>query len=194
LSQLSKRDIENALNDPLWEQRLIVTPLLGEQLGSSSVDLRLGHQFIVTRRTNIPYVGAPSKDILHARRAQQRFYIEKGREFFLHPNEFVLGCSLEYLRLPKTLSGLVTSRSSWGRVGLVIATAISVNPGYRGVITLELTNVGYTPIRLFPGFRIAQIIFFRLETTAEYTGKYDCLIGPEFSKIEEDSDISFWME
>jgi dCTP deaminase len=140
-------------------------------------------------------VGVETDKSIYGRRAQERFYIERGREFFLHPGEFVLGSSLEYVRLPKSLSGLVTSRSSWGRMGLVIATATSVGPGYKGVITLELTNMGNTPICLYPGFRIAQIMFYRLETSATgYKGKYDCLIGPEYSNISGDADTNFWQK
>ncbi len=192
MSQLSSRDIKNALTAP-WKERLFVTPLFQHSIGESSVDLRLGNQFIVTKKANTPYIGAESNIPIHAQRTQERLYIEKGRAFYLHPSEFVLGCSLEYVRLPRTLAALVTSRSSWGRVGLVIATATAIGPGYKGVITLELTNVSHTPICLFPGLRIAQIIFFRLETAAgEYQGKYACLIGPEYSKITADVDADFW--
>lgn len=192
MSQLSKGDIERALIAP-WEERLFITPLLGDfSIGASSVDLRLGNQFIVTKNANTAYVGADTEKLGYGKRTQERIYIEKGRAFFLHPNEFVLGCSLEYLRLPKTVSAMVTSRSSWGRVGLVIATATSVGPSYKGVITLELTNVGHTPICLFPGLRVAQIMFYRLESASEYKGKYDCLIGPEYSRIAADRDTEFW--
>ncbi len=191
MGQLSKKEIESALNSPSWEHRLVITPLLGdEQIGASSVDLRLGHQFIVTKRANTAHVGATAE--APEKRVQERFFIEKRRQFFLHPNELVLGCSLEYIRVPKIISALVTARSSWGRAGLAIATATAVAPGYKGVITLELTNLGNIPIRLFPGLRIAQIMFYRLESPAEYAGKYDCLIGPEYPMISRDSDLKFW--
>lgn len=192
MGQLSRKEIEAALSSPSWEDKLVITPLLSnEQLGASSVDLRLGHQFIVTKRANTAHVGATNT--APEKRVQEKFYIEKRRQFFLHPHELVLGCSLEYIRLPKMISALVTARSSWGRAGLAIATATAVGPAYKGVITLELTNVGNTPIKLFPGLRIAQIIFYRLESPAEYRGKYDCLIGPEYPMIGRDSDLKYWL-
>jgi dCTP deaminase len=61
------------------------------------------------------------------------------------------------------MSGEALGRSSWGRLGLIIATATLVEPGFRGTITLELTNVATVPIVLYVGMRIAQIVLFRVE-------------------------------
>lgn len=65
--------------------------------------------------------------------------------------------------IPPTLQGVVTTRSSWAREGLNIATATIVNPRYRGIVTLELANFGEIPIRLYPGLRIAQLALYALE-------------------------------
>jgi dCTP deaminase len=46
---------------------------------------------------------------------------------------------------------------------LVIATAIGIHPGYSGCITLELRNLGETPIVLYPGQTIAQIFVHKVE-------------------------------
>lgn len=66
---------------------------------------------------------------------------------------------MEWLRLPKDLSAYVIGKSSWGRRGLIIATATGVHPGFPGCLTLELTNVGEIPISLKPGIEICQIFF-----------------------------------
>jgi dUTPase len=63
------------------------------------------------------------------------------------------------------LQGVVTARSSWAREGLSIATATIVNPGYTGIVTLELANLGEVPMRLYPGLRLAQIAFYSLVST-----------------------------
>src|SRR5207302_7623717 len=83
-------------------------------------------------------------------------------------------------------------RSSWGRAGLVIATAISVAPGFRGVVTLELANLGVAPLDLRPGVRIAQIMFDQTKITKPYGGRYKCPTHPEFGKIYMDEDLKFW--
>lgn len=126
-------------------------------------------------------------------RYQERMRIPKFGKLYLHSGEFMLGSTLEYLRLPNHIGAYVTSRSSWGRMGLVIATAVAVAPGFAGVITLELTNLGSAPLILRPGVRIAQILFHRcLGVERAYGGRYRCPTSPEFGKIHLDEEIPFW--
>lgn len=71
-----------------------------------------------------------------------------GDFFVLHPRQFVLGETIEWVHLPVDLSAYVLGHSSWGRDGLVIATATGVHPGYSGIITLELSNIGEISLSL----------------------------------------------
>lgn len=172
--------------------RLIITPLLQQnQVGDTSVDLRLGEEFIVMKRANIPSI-SPLKDTVDSLKIQDSLLVTKGREVVLHPGELILGGSFEYLRLPNNIAAYVTSRSSWGRLGLVIATAVSVAPGFTGIITLELTNVGNVPLVLSPGVRIAQILFHRSEGATPYEGKYRCPTSPALGRIHLDPELPFW--
>lgn len=75
---------------------------------------------------------------------------------------------------------------------MVIATAVSVAPGFKGVITLELANLGVVPLVLRPGVRIAQIMFARTTSTVEYEGRYSCATRPEFGKVQQDKELKFW--
>lgn len=89
--------------------------------------------------------------------------LSRQQEFVLHTNEFALGSTLEYIRLPRCVGGRLDGRSTWARVGLQVhSTAGLVHPGSHGVITFELLNVGTLPIKLYPGMRIGQINFYRL--------------------------------
>ena len=83
--------------------------------------------------------------------------------FILHPRAFVLAVTLEWMRLPNDIAGSVVGRSSWGRHGLIIATATGVHPSFTGCLTLELTNVGEVPITIKPGTTICQIFLHRVE-------------------------------
>jgi dCTP deaminase len=192
---LSKSEITGLLKKPDLEQRLILTPLLDpdNQIGAGSVDLRLGFSFILSRRSNIQCVDPidPKGDTT-GEGYQERLILSRGRCLFLHPGEFLLGASLEYVCLPDNVGAYVTSRSSWGRIGLVIATATSVAPRFRGVITLELSNLGTEPITLRPGVRIAQMVFHYTEGRAEYEGRYAGGIVPQPGKIQQDPDLAFW--
>jgi dCTP deaminase len=147
---------------------LVVTPILdpATQLnaGRASIDLRLGTRFTVFRRGKVGEVdtNAPAFFEMMAS-AQQTYYVPIGSSFVLHPDYFVLGETLEYIRLPDDLMAYVVTRSSWGRHGLVIATAIGVHPRYSGVLTLELRNLAEVPLRLYPGQRILQMFLHEMD-------------------------------
>lgn len=192
---LSKEEIIRQLDEGPLKERLIITPLLDRnlQISGTSVDLRLGFHFILSRRANIAAIDSMSSSSeLLSKRANERVTLVRGKELRLLPGEFALGATLEYVALPANLAGHVTSRSSWGRAGLVIATAISVAPGFKGVITLELANIGVVPLVLRPGVRIAQIVLTRTNATETYTGRYSCPTYPEFGKVHLDKDLQFW--
>jgi dCTP deaminase len=193
---LGRGAIVRAMQHEDLERQLVITPLLSDsQIGEVSVDLRLGTEFVTTRRANIPAFEPLRKDQaeVQTRKWQESLLVPRGKTLVLHPGELILGASLEYVRLPPNLGAYVTSRSSWGRLGLVIATATAVAPGYRGIITLELTNVGNAPLVLSPGVRIAQMLFHELGEDATYRGRYKCPTVPEMGKIHADEELSFWL-
>lgn len=181
---------------------LVISPLLdSRQVGAASIDVRIGHQFIVLRRSVVPHIDPGHPETLRESlyRTQQKVRVQTKQEFVIHPRQLVLGATLEYVSMPKDLAAMVEGRSSWGRLGLIIATASSVAPGFKGCITLELVNDGEVPIVLRPGMRIAQLVFFETDKDADYREsgeanaiKYDCPTGPEFSRIHQDLETAFW--
>jgi dCTP deaminase len=92
----------------------------------------------------------------------KEYYAPVGDYLVVHPHQFVLAQTLEYVRLPRFLMAYVVGRSTWGRLGLITATAIGVHPLFSGNLTLEIRNLGETPLRLYPGESIAQLFFIRL--------------------------------
>ena len=161
------------------QNKLVVSPIIcGSQLGASSIDLRLGNVFLMVRARGIPSVDpgrfAHADDTAgdHAfqqarRQKHERYEASFGEKFLLHPGMLALVPTLEWVKLPANLQGIVTARSSWAREGLSIATASLIHPGYKGVITLELANLGQIPLTLYPGLRIAQIAFYSLSEDAK---------------------------
>lgn len=137
--------------------------------GSGSIDLRLGCWFAVLRQTRAALldVGPTVSEKLTAEALTKLHYVRFGDKFVLHPRAFVLGSTLEWIRLPKNIAGYVTSRSSWGRRGLIIATATGVHPGFTGCLTLELFNSGQVPIALYPGMAISQFFMHNVETNSD---------------------------
>lgn len=128
--------------------------------GSASVDLRLGCWFGIARHSRVPVfdVFEKGRGKVPAESARLKLhYVPFGGEFILQPRHFVLGVTLEWIRLPSNLAGYVIGKSSWGRHGLIIATATGVHPGFTGCLTLELSNVGEIPIAMRPGMSICQL-------------------------------------
>lgn len=136
-----------------------------EKSGSASVDLRLGTWFQVFRGTRISHFDVYDKKKSPPSESQltKHHYVAFGDPFILHPKAFVLAVTLEWIRLPYNIAGYVVGRSSWGRHGLIIATATGVHPGFTGCLTLELTNVGEVPITIKPGTTICQLFLHSVD-------------------------------
>lgn len=192
---LTKKEIETTMTGDL-DKRLVITPLLDpkNQIGDSSIDVRLGNEFILTRKRTFHSLDISKPKAIESQieKYQEKIRIEFRKEFILHPNQLVLASTLEYIKLPDNIACYVIGRSSWGRLGLVIATASSVAPNFRGCITLELVNLGEVPLVLYPGVRIAQLVLHFTSSKGQYSGRYQCPTGPEFSKIYQDEELSFW--
>jgi dCTP deaminase len=110
--------------------------------------------------------------------------------FVLHPGEFVLGSTLERIRLPDDLVARLEGKSSLGRLGLLIhSTAGFIDPGWDGHVTLELSNVAKLPITIYFGMKIGQISFMQMTEPAatpygstELGSKYKGQQGPTPSR------------
>ncbi len=181
MTLLGREDLEKSIyEEGDIDRRLVLTPLLERtQIGRGAVDLRLGTEFLLLRRTQRPGLdpGADSQEEVDE--MQERMVVPFGEKLWLHPTHFVLAATLEYLRLPDDMAAYVVGRSSWGRVGLIVATAVFVHPGFRGCLTLELVNDGDSPICLAPGMRIAQLAIHRLEEPAPpREGEEDKYLAP----------------
>jgi len=148
--------------------RHLITPVLdlGKQVSDGSVDVRLGHQFLIfNRATGLTAINPRDRETLTRElqgHHQRLLQISYGREFYLHPGDFVIARTFEYVNLPHNWLAYVVGRSSWGRLGIVIATATFVNPGFKGTITLEIGNLGQVPVVLVPLMRIAQLVFHEI--------------------------------
>lgn len=190
LGVLSKPEILAMLRRPGLGERLVVTPLLDaeEVVSPSSIDVRLGNQFLIFQRESFPLldVGASSSDG-SLERYQERRILPYRRKFVLHPRQLVIGSTLEYVQMPPGLMAYVVGLSTWGRMGLIIATATKVDAGFRGCVTLEIINEGEVPLVLYPGLPIAQLVLHRTGGGEPYRGGYSCAIGPEFPDFQRKS-------
>lgn len=180
----------------LGEGDLVVEPLddIDQQVQPASIDLRLGTEFIEFQRTNTPCIHpTDEKEIADYTREKE---IGQDDELILHPGDFILGTTKEYVEVPTDLVGTVEGRSSLGRLAIIVhATAGFCDAGYRGEITLELSNLGVAPVALTPGMRVAQLVMTELTSECsrpygtERGSKYQGQRGPKASRLEQDNDF-----
>jgi dCTP deaminase len=157
---LSDIDIRKAIADG----QIGIDPFDEGDVQPSSVDLHTDRYFrkFSNHRYPIIDVKTPMEGLT------ELVEVQDDEPFILHPGEFVLGSTLEYVRLPHDLVARLEGKSSLGRLGLLIhSTAGYVDPGFEGHLTLELSNVANLPITIYPGMKIGQISFFRLTSEAE---------------------------
>lgn len=181
-------------------QRLLIEPVedFVGQLQPASFDLRLDNTFrVYDAKSYLECNGRVTGGVVHLDRKDGNPEMEEVAvtdRFHLHPGAFVLGTTIERVRLPNDLVARVEGRSSFGRLGLMIhATAGFIDPGFDGQITLEFTNVSPNTIVLKPGIRICQLSFHQMSSPAERPygaergSKYQNQRGPTASRIHEDT-------
>jgi dCTP deaminase len=123
-------------------------------LGSCGYDLRLGGRFLVPlggMNVVLDPIDFPAD---HFRA------IEADGTFELSPNSQVLAESVEWFNMPDDVCAVCWGKSSYARCGLLV-NVTPLEPGWRGILTIELANVSPLPIRLHVGQGIAQVVFFR---------------------------------
>ena len=188
MSVLSDRDIRGALDDG----SIKIRPYDARDLQPSSVDLHLDRAFRVFRNNRYAFIDvrSPQPDLT------EMLTIADDEPFILHPGEFVLGQTHEWVELPNDLVARLEGKSSLGRLGLLIhSTAGYVDPGWKGNLTLELSNVANLPIALYFGMRIGQISFFKMSSpvdrpygSPELGSKYQGQSEPTASAFHRDFD------
>jgi dCTP deaminase len=162
-------DVHSALSDGtirrlVEDGRIRVDPWDPAMIQPASIDLRLGDSFRVFHNHRVTAIDL--RDV--PTNLTEEVKVADGESFVIHPGEFCLGRTLEWVELPDDVVARVEGKSSLGRLGLIVhATAGFVDPGWKGTLTLELNNLTRVPIKLWPGLPIAQLSFMALDRAAE---------------------------
>lgn len=173
-----------------------VRPLLDPtQVGRASIDLRLGYDFLVSVLTRKPSIDVGR----HAQPRAIRSYFQEtrreiGERFVVYPNQVVLATTLEYVALPSDCYADISSRSSYNRLGIPVASWLQ--PGFRGCVPLELFNHGNNPVELVAGCRFCQLRLYEVaDSLDDYLGedgngrKYFGDVRPRVSSADVDPDL-----
>jgi dCTP deaminase len=180
---------DRTIREELDSGRIGIDPLGAGCVQPSSVDLHVDRFFRVFRNH--------SQRVIDVKENQEELTelveVVGSDALILHPGEFVLGSTVERVRLPDDLVGRLEGKSSLGRLGLLIhSTAGFVDAGWDGYLTLELSNVANLPITVYPAMKIGQISFLRMTTPADTPygssalgSKYQHQRGPTPSRYYE---------
>jgi dCTP deaminase len=166
--------------------RIGLDPLNMELIQPSSMDVRLDRFFRLFDNHKYPFIDPREQQDDLTRFVE----VDKDEAFILHPGEFVLGSTFEFVTLPNDIAARLEGKSSLGRLGLLThSTAGFVDPGFQGHVTLELSNTATLPIKLWPGMKIGQLCFFQLSSESEnpygsskYGSRYQGQRGPTASR------------
>lgn len=180
---LSDVSIKKAVKDG----RIVINPYDEKKVQPSSYDVTLDNKFLIFKHTGDTCID-PKKDAFEI---MEEVEITEDKPFVLHPGEFALASLFEWLEVGNDLVARIEGKSSLGRIGLLIhSTAGYIDPGWKGKITLELSNVAKLPILLHYKMKIGQLSFSQLTEPAENTygssaigSKYQHQGGPVASKM-----------
>jgi dCTP deaminase len=166
---LSDRDIRTQIE----AGRIGLEPLNMELIQPSSMDVRLDRFFRLFDNHKYPFIDPREQQDDLTRFVE----VDKDEAFILHPGEFVLGSTFEFVTLPNDIAARLEGKSSLGRLGLLTHS------------TLELSNTATLPIKLWPGMKIGQLCFFQLSSESEnpygsskYGSRYQGQRGPTASR------------
>jgi dCTP deaminase len=169
---LSNVEIHKALD----EKRLVIAPEPQPRrkpvggghcpYDTHTVDLRLSSEIVIPTSNKFTYDMVARGDLAQLiKQHSETLTITKQQPFILEPRQFILGRTIEEIRLPiadgceTCLAARIEGKSSMARLGLLVHfTAPTIHPGFEGTITLEMINLGPASILLRPEMYISQLI------------------------------------
>jgi len=165
----------------LKDGEIFIDPYNPENLQPASYDLTLAENVLAFDTTNHTEIDVKKS----VEDKMREVPIAKGGFFVIHPREFLLANVAEVVGVNNAFVGRLEGKSSLGRLGIVIhATAGFLDPGNKLRMTLEISNLGALPIKLYPGMKIAQIAFEPLDQPCEKPYGHKDLNSKYFGDME----------
>ncbi len=102
------------------------------------------------------------------------------------PNSFALARTVEYFRIPRNVLGIVSGKSTYARMGIVVNNTV-IEPEWQGHITLEFSNTTPLPAKIYANEGVAQLLFLEADEVCEVSyrdrgGKYQGQTGVTLPK------------
>jgi dCTP deaminase len=138
-------------------------------LSSYGYDIRVSNEYKI-------FTNALAKEVDPKKFDERSFVDFKGDHCIVPPNSFALACSVEYFRIPREVLAICVGKSTYARCGIIV-NVTPLEPGWEGILTLEISNTTPLPAKIYSNEGIAQLLFYQgsevCETSyADRKGKY----------------------
>lgn len=178
---------EQNILECLSQGDLVIDPAPHEmQWGALALDLRLGTQFLQLQRTHrmAPFDLTTPSSALFSSKDSTAVTVPLGESLLVSPGTTLVAATLEYVHMPRYLAGFLFPRSALERVGLSVAPG-TIDPGFRGKLTLVLRNTNCVPVILRPGLRVTRLYLagLRQVPSREYVN-HSLAYSSEIAEIE----------
>ncbi|MFQ5578487.1 MAG: dCTP deaminase, partial [Anaerolineae bacterium] len=116
-------------------------------LSSYGYDIRVADEFKIFTNVN--------STVVDPKRFDDASFVEfRGEVCTIPPNSFALARSVEYIRMPRNVTGVVLGKSTYARCGIV-TNFTPLEAGWEGHITIEISNTTPLPARIYANEGIA---------------------------------------
>ena len=140
---------------------------------------------VIESNFNYVRIKGEISEVKTATRGQIYLTLKDEESILIPPNSFALAARLEYFKMPRNVTGLVTAKSTYARCGLGVPPTV-LEAGWEGVLVLEFSNHTSNSIRLYANSGAAQILFFQGDqpevSYADRDGKYQGQTGITLAK------------
>ena len=161
-SWIRRMAVEAKMIDPFSPDQ-VSGGVISYGLSSYGYDLRLADEF----RIFAPPAGA---SINPKSLPAEYFREERGPHCDLPPHSYVLGRTVEYLRIPRDVVTLCCGKSTYARSGILI-NITPFEPEWEGFVTVSIANITPCPVRLFANEGLCQVLFFKSDEPCEVSYK-----------------------
>lgn len=159
---LTQKEILQKIKD----KEIKISPFKKENIGPASIDLTLSNEFRI-------FPSAQKIILSETTDAEQITFLIKQKQITLQAGDFILAKTKEKITLPENIAGLLSGRSRFARMGLLIdVTAFFIHPGVSNHQVFEIKNISPNEIVLKEGLKIAQLILVYTNGKAKYKGKF----------------------
>lgn len=179
-SEIVERVESEGMIEPFVD-RQVSEGVVSYGLSSYGYDFRVADEFKIFSATN--------STVVDPKEFSDEFFVEAtGADYcVIPPNSFALGRSVEYFRIPRDVVTVCLGKSTYARCGIIL-NVTPFEPEWEGFATLEISNTGPLPARIYCNEGIGQILFLRSPTECRTSykdrkGKYDRQTGIALPRI-----------